>query len=89
MRRYPSAPRTRDDADFQGGSDRVLYQVRLPAGAAGPFRVDVELLYQPIAFRWAQNLGRAEGPEIDRFLGYYASVPNTPVVLASATQQTP
>ena len=29
---------------------------RCRADAAGPFRIEVELLYQPIGFRWAHNL---------------------------------
>lgn len=39
-----------------GGGDHVVYRARLPAGVVGPVRVQVELLYQPIAFRWAHNL---------------------------------
>jgi hypothetical protein len=64
-----------DDPDFQGGGDRVVYRARLPPGAAGPFRVEVELLYQPIAFRWAHNLAPySSSPEPARFVGYYQSM---------------
>jgi hypothetical protein len=60
-----------EDADFTGGSDRVRYSVDL-RGAAGPFKVDVELLYQPIGFRWAQNLkGYSQASEPRRFTEYY------------------
>ena len=38
----------RDDPDFQGGGDRIVFRPLLPAGASGPFRVEVDLLYQPI-----------------------------------------
>jgi len=65
----------RDDPDFVGGSDHVLYRVRVPEGARGPFRVEVELLYQPIAFRWAHNLddyGAAAEPA--RFARYYRAM---------------
>jgi len=64
-----------DDPDFEGGGDRVLYRPLLPADAAGPFQVKVELLYQPIGFRWAHNLGgyRAAA-EPARFLGYYTAM---------------
>ena len=41
-----------------------------PAGG-GPFQVDVELLYQPIGFRWAHNLEKYDAPEPKRFVGYY------------------
>jgi hypothetical protein len=61
-----------DDADFAGGGDTVRYSVPVPAGATGPFTVDVELLYQPIGFRWAQNLkAYASSPEPRRFTEYY------------------
>jgi hypothetical protein len=64
-----------DDPDFQGGGDRVVYRARLPPGSAGPFRVEVELLYQPIAFRWAHNLAPYRSwPEPARFVGYYQSM---------------
>ncbi len=43
------------DSDFGAGGDIVRYVVAIGA-ARGPFRVDVELRYQPIAFRWADNL---------------------------------
>ncbi|MGE3842480.1 MAG: hypothetical protein AB7I50_12915, partial [Vicinamibacterales bacterium] len=61
------------DADFLGGSDRVRYSVDL-AGAQGPFRVDAELRFQVIAFRWAENLKQYDAPEPRRFVGYYQSM---------------
>jgi len=72
------------DADFVGGGDRVQYAVDLGA-AEGPFTVEVELLYQTIGYRWADNLRRYEAPEIEDFIRYYEAVPNLPVVVASAT----
>ena len=60
-----------DDADFTGGGDRVRYSVDV-ATASGPFTVEAELLYQPIGFRWAQNLkGYGQALEPRRFTGYY------------------
>jgi hypothetical protein len=60
-----------DDPDFVGGADRVRYSVDGGAGA-GPFRVEAELLYQPIGFRWAQNLKNyTQAAEPRRFTGYY------------------
>jgi hypothetical protein len=61
------------DPDFVGGTDRVRYSVNL-AGAEGPFDVRAELWYQPIAYRWARNLGLQQAEEIQRFLGYYDSL---------------
>jgi hypothetical protein len=65
----------RDDPDFQGGGDRVVYRPLLPAGATGPFRIEVELRYQPIGFRWAHNLTRyASAAEPARFVRYYEAM---------------
>lgn len=77
-----------DDEDFLGGGDVVTYIVPVGTGSA-PYTFTAELLFQSIGFRWADNLRDYGGPEIDRFLGYYATVPNQPVVIASASQQSP
>jgi hypothetical protein len=74
------------DADFVGGGDRVAYIVEL-GSAEGPFIVTVELLYQSVGYRWAENLRRHEASETDRFLGYYEAVSNLPVVVARATAE--
>jgi hypothetical protein len=77
----------RDDPDFQGGGDRIVYRPTLPAGAAGPFTIEVTLLYQPIAFRWAHNLEAYRSTfEPARFLRYYeALATGSATTLASAT----
>jgi hypothetical protein len=36
----------------------------------------VELLYQTIGYRWAQNLMLDETAEAQTFGGYYSTVPN-------------
>ena len=59
-----------DDPAFTGGRARVRYSI--PVLGEGPFAVEVELLYQPIGFRWAQNLkAYAAAFEPRRFAGYY------------------
>jgi mono/diheme cytochrome c family protein len=58
------------DADFLGGGDKVRYSVPV-AAAQGPFVVEAELWYQPIAYRWAMNLKRYEAAEPSRFVRYY------------------
>jgi hypothetical protein len=75
-----------EDADFFGGGDRVPYAIEL-GNAEGPFTVTVELLYQSVGYRWAENLRRHKASETDRFLGYYEAVPNLPVVVARATAE--
>lgn len=60
----------RQDPDFAAGGDVVSYVAPVDP-AQGPFKVSVELWYQPIGFRWAQNLGLVNSAESKRFLGYY------------------
>ncbi len=75
----------RNDPNFSAGGDRVRYNVDL-AGARGPFSVEVELLYQPIGFRWANNLkSYNQAFEPRRFTSYYDSMgPATTTVLTRA-----
>lgn len=58
------------DPDFMGGGDTVRYRVPV-GGAAGPLEIDVELLYQPIGYRWAKNLAGYDTAESRRFLRLY------------------
>jgi hypothetical protein len=46
----------------------------------------VELLYQSIGYRWAENLREFQGDRIEQFLRFYQAVPNTPVVLAAVSE---
>ena len=74
-----------DDADFGGGSDSVHYSIDV-AGAAGPFTIDAELWYQPIGYRWAENLRSYDAPEPQRFVSYYSSMSSSSgVVLARSS----
>jgi hypothetical protein len=73
-----------EDPNFTAGSDLVRYSASL-GGAEGPFRIEVELLYEPIGFRWAHNLEPYRASEPQRFLGYYESMAKTAAtVLARA-----
>ena len=75
------------DADFSGGSDRVRY--RVPVTGAGPYRVEVELRYQSIAYRWAHNLEPYDAPEPARFLRYFkADAADSSVVVSTASSGT-
>jgi hypothetical protein len=76
--------RAREDEDFQGGGDKIEYAITI-GDAQGPLTVTVELLYQSVGFRWAQNLRQAQGFEVERFLSYYETVPNQAVVVSSAS----
>jgi hypothetical protein len=76
------------DDNFTAGSDRIRYRVALGA-AEGPYEVSAELWYQPIGFRWANNLKKyGQLMEPRRFTGYYDAMgPASAVMLAHATAQ--
>ena len=77
------------DATFHGDGDRVRYVVDVP-DAEGPFGVEVELRYQPIGFRWAQNLSDYDAPEPRRFVAYFDSMAaSSSVVLTRVTALVP
>lgn len=44
------------DADFTGGQDTVTYRFPAPHADGYPVVVTVELLYQPVGYRWLENL---------------------------------
>jgi hypothetical protein len=76
-----------EDADFGGEGDRVRYVVGVGA-ASGPFRVEAELVYQSIAYRWAQNLRPYDAPEPRRFVSAYESMASrSATVLAHAAAE--
>ncbi len=72
------------DPAFTDQGDRVKYSVAVGA-AAGPFEVEVELLYQPIGYRWAKNLQPYDAREVKRFTRYFeAAGAASATVLAKA-----
>ncbi len=78
------------DTDFIGGSDRVRYRIALGAGATAPLTVDAELLYQSIAYRWAENLRGYAAEETQRFGRYYAeNAAASAALIATATATIP
>jgi hypothetical protein len=77
------------DADFGAEADRVRYRVNVGA-SPGPLRVEVALRYQPISFRWANNLRAYDAAEPRRFVSYYDSMgAATSVELARAIATVP
>mgnify|MGYP006294033617 FL=1 len=71
-----------EDGDFVGGGDRVRYEVEA-SDARGPFSVEVELWYQPIGFRWAENLATYDTRESAQFDRFFQGVsPTSAVVMA-------
>lgn len=63
----------RDDPDFTAESDRVRYVVDVEGGS-GPFQVSAALYYQPIAYRWAENLRAYDATETRRFVSWYGEM---------------
>ncbi|MFW5947847.1 MAG: hypothetical protein ACOCUW_05085 [Gemmatimonadota bacterium] len=75
------------DPDFRAPDDRVRYEVDVP-GVPRPLRVDVELRYQPIGYRWARNLAEYDAAETNRFVGYYEALSDvSSIALAATTRQ--
>jgi mono/diheme cytochrome c family protein len=73
----------REDATFAGGADRVSYRVTPPSGRRWA-KLEVELIYQPIGYRWAHNLGDYKSGETSAFLQFFRAMEqSTAVTLAS------
>ena len=69
------------DDNFSGGGDSVTYQIDT-GSSDGPFLVNVELLYQSISFRWAEDLSTYDTQPSQLFTDYYNTQSNQSVVLA-------
>jgi hypothetical protein len=75
------------DADFAAPGDRVRYSVAL-GESKGPWRVDAELWFQPISYRWASNLRAYDAAETKRFVGYYdAMAADSAVIVGRASAE--
>ncbi|HEX6215310.1 MAG TPA: hypothetical protein VFZ38_10850, partial [Vicinamibacterales bacterium] len=75
----------REDPDFIGETDRVRYVVPVPAGD-GEITIEAALMFQPIGFRWADNLRPYPSAEPQRFVRYFDSMAaSSSEVLARAT----
>jgi hypothetical protein len=61
------------DPAFTDRGHTLRYSIEV-ADAAGPFDVDVELWYQPVGFRWANNLKPYDAEEPRRFTASFDSM---------------
>ena len=78
----------RDDPRFDDEGHSVDYVIDTGA-SRGPFTIDAELLYQPIAYRWAHNLSGYAAAEPQRFVRLYTQMQDSTVTTlakGSATQ---
>ena len=66
-----------DDANFVGGGDRITYRVDV-SSAQGPFTVQAELLYQPLAYRFVQDMLADSGESGEAFGSFFAAADHTP-----------
>ena len=74
-----------EDEDFVDGRDTIRYAIPV-AGAEGPFRVEAELWFQPISYRWAANLKSYAAAEPQRFTRYYDAMSSgSAVMIGGAT----
>jgi hypothetical protein len=72
------------DPDFAGGRDRIRYSIET-TGASGPVTIRAELWFQPIAYRWAENLRAYNAFEPQRFVRYYEQMAaDSAVIVAQA-----
>lgn len=83
--RYRPSPR--EDADFAGGGDRIRYRARV-GGTPGPYRVIATLWYQPISFRWANNLRAYDAFETNRFVTYFDSMADASAIVVARSVAT-
>jgi hypothetical protein len=73
-----------DDPGFTDTGSSVRYVVST-RNAAGPFKIEAELWFQPIGFRWAHNLALYKAEEPQRLVRYYeAAARRSAMVLAKA-----
>jgi hypothetical protein len=77
-----------DDTNFVGGRDDVEFRVDI-ANAKPPFKVQVELLYQPIGYRWGANVENTPSVESWTFMrAFRAAIPGAYQRLARAERAT-
>jgi hypothetical protein len=74
-----------EDADFTAGGDIVTYQIDINQ-ASGTLTAHVELLYQSVGYRWAENLRNYSTMETEQFFTMYDAFDNVPVVVAETVQ---
>ena len=74
-----------DDESFTEGRDRVRYEIEV-GEIEGPLTVTAELWYQPVGYRWAQNLAEYDAAEPAAFVRMYEALPgaDTALLLARA-----
>jgi hypothetical protein len=76
-----------EDPTFVASGDRIRYSV-VVGNSGGPYQIKVELLYQPIGFRWAHNLSSYQQTEPQRFVRYYESMASSAATILAHAEAT-
>ncbi len=76
------------DLDFVGGADRVHYTLDV-TGSVAPLAVEVELVFQPLSARWADELFASGTPEALAFQVMYESAARGPERISRVQATTP
>lgn len=76
------------DTNFIGGSDRIRYRVELSESNPSSLMITAELRFQPISYRWTQNLDSYDAPETNRFVDFYDSMSGSSSVMLTSTTMT-
>jgi hypothetical protein len=88
-RRRPHQPgRRRRRSRLHRAGDTTRYVVAAPA-AGGPYTISVELLYQPLAPRFAAELFAIDTPEVRAFEALYETAEHAAEHVAAATLVAP
>ncbi len=75
-----------EDTNFNDKGDLILYSIATDKSQS-PYHVEVMLRYQPIAYRWAQNLSTYKAMETERFVGYYNEMAHESIVILAQDQK--
>jgi hypothetical protein len=75
------------DNDFMAGGDKIRYSVAL-GNSQGPYQVEAEFWFQPISYRWANNLRPYNAMEPQRFTKYYDAMSSGSAVMLVRTAAT-
>jgi hypothetical protein len=75
------------DPNFTDKGSLVRYSASVDP-SLGPFHVEAELWYEPIAYRWARNLSPYDSEEPQRMVNYYKSLASGAAVILARTEAT-
>lgn len=76
-----------EDPNFTEKGSLVRYSVAIKPDS-GPFHINVELWYEPIAYRWAHNLAPYSSEEPQRVVRYYESLSSTVATMLARAEAT-